>query len=123
MLSKLEKYILALAIKFIKKELGIENNFNIKFSYSREGFTTTGYFNNDTSEIGVYCKGRALPDILRTLAHEFFHKFQSDNNLLGKHVQNIGGKIENDANAWGGIFVKKFAAKLKKENNIDVYTM
>lgn len=72
------------------------------------GITTGGYDRGN----GVYCRveGRALPDILRTLAHEFTHYNQKLRGDFGidDEVQDIGGIIEDEANAMSGRLVKMF---------------
>lgn len=60
----------------------------------------------------VYCRveDRALPDIFRTISHEFAHYNQKLNNKFGLNdaVQDIGGIIEDEANAVSGRMVKMF---------------
>jgi hypothetical protein len=68
------------------------------------GGTSFGQF--DGNSIQVIKKNRHPIDIMRTLAHELVHwkQMQSDQELDGSD----GSKIENDANSYAGIIMRKF---------------
>jgi hypothetical protein len=55
-------------------------------------------------------------DILRTLAHEWVHEHQL-NVLKREHGPDIGGKNEDEANAYAGQLMKKFEKKYPKEED------
>lgn len=122
MLSKTEKYILVKAIKFAKDELKIESKFNIRMSYDRKGFTTTAYYNRETNEIGVYCKGRAIYDVIRSLAHECKHLRDNELGLIKGGEDDITSDMEHRANIFSGEMVKKFGYLLKDEG-IDMWNL
>jgi hypothetical protein len=75
-----------------------------------EGTITTGGFNLNTNEITTRFEGRAVADVARTIAHELVHYQQKERGEFnnGKEVPDIGGFIEDEANAVAGQLVKKF---------------
>jgi len=99
------------------QELSLNQKPSIKIASNREddGIVTTAHYKPATGEIAVYAKGRALPDILRSIAHEMVHMGQHENGDLEKYpVQNVGGHIEDEANSRAGSLIKGFA--LRPEN-------
>lgn len=115
-MTKKKKHILYKFVKFVEKELGIKQPFKITTSYNHDKFKTTAYYNNGTGEVAVYVKGRAIIDILRSVAHELVHHHQFETGEIknGQKVQDIGGKIEDDANSIAGQLVKKFTYQNEK---------
>jgi hypothetical protein len=120
-MNKKDTYIIYKFVKFVKDELGIKNPFNLKLSSDRDGFKTFAYYNPSTHVIAVYIKGRALPDILRSIAHELVHHFDFQTGKAQKKqnpdvgILNTDSEknidvddIENRANAIAGIMIKKF---------------
>ena len=59
-----------------------------------------------SQEIKVYGKNRALVDVLRSIAHELVHHKQYENDELKGDIPDIGGPIEDEANAFAGRFIK-----------------
>jgi hypothetical protein len=83
------------------------------------GISTAAY--DKTSDL-IYARygERALVDVLRSIAHELTHAKQNEDGKLEKPTPDIGGPIEDDANAYAGRFIKMFV----KENDIkDLYKM
>ena len=64
----------------------------------------------------MYVKGRLIIDILRSVAHELVHHNQFESGEIKNNdvVKDIGGKIEDDANAIAGQLVKKFTYENEK---------
>lgn len=93
-------------IGFLQKKIPLQNGINIIILNSKSnGMSTGGRFDN--SVISVLGGKRILRDILRTLAHEWVHEYQM--SVLGrKRGPNIGGKNEDEANAFAGRLVKMF---------------
>ncbi len=111
-------------VKFVQKELKIDNDIEIKLQNDKDGIDTTATYKYEdgedkkieNSEIRVFASGRALVDILRSIAHELVHHKQNeDGDLEGKH-SNVGGPIEDEANSVAGEMVKKFGL-----NNSEIY--
>jgi hypothetical protein len=105
-------HLLKSFIKFLQEELPLKKDVKINFIEQKNGKMTTGVRRWD--EIEVLSGGRLLIDIMRTIAHEWTHEFQYQKLKLDdtKKHQDIGGPVENMANALAGIMIKKF----NKEN-------
>jgi hypothetical protein len=107
-------------IKFILSELGINEEIDIILQNDKNGIKTTAVYNyggGQPSTIKVYCRERLLVDVLRSIAHEMVHHMQFENGKLEDKPQNVGGPIEDEANAKAGELVKKYA----KNGNEDIY--
>lgn len=96
------------------KRLGLTSQFNVIFSKKGQinGISTGGFDPSDNSVISRI-EGRAPIDCVRTIAHELVHLKQKEDGKIqdGVPVQDIGGDIENEANAMAGVLVKEYAAK------------
>jgi hypothetical protein len=86
----------------------------------RNGNMTTASYSPETKKVTVYGKNRALADICRSLAHELVHHNQNITNQIKGPVQNIGGEIEDSANAIAGQLIKKFT---QQADNVKLYEM
>jgi Zn-dependent peptidase ImmA (M78 family) len=105
-------------IDFVKKELKIENDVDVKLQNDKDGIKTTAVYKyeeggspSENTEVKVYTKDRALSDILRSIAHEMVHHKQNEDGKLEKKPSNVGGQIEDEANAKAGELLKKFGEK------------
>jgi len=103
-------------VEFVKKELGIDNEVDVQLQNNKDGIKTTAVYKYqdegdkdfEQSEIRVFALGRALVDVLRSIAHELVHHKQNeDGELKGKH-SNVGGPIEDEANAVAGEMIKAY---------------
>ena len=101
--------------KFVCVELEIKNPPLIKIQNHRnEVKTTANYdYSKDDKVLKVCAKGRALVDIMRSLGHELTHHKQWEDGKLKVKPPDIGGEIEDEANAKAGQFIKLFAQKDK----------
>ena len=124
-----DKYTLYKFVQFVKEELGITIPFKIRISEDRNGFKTFAYYNPNDAVVAVYIKNRALPDILRSVAHEMVHHYDHQTGLAQKHTNPDVGvynndneksikadDIENRANAIAGSLIKKFGYSNPKLN-------
>lgn len=110
-----EKQHLERFVDFVKEELGVKNEINIRYQTDKDGIRTTAVYkyrdgdeDHEQSEVRVYTKERALQDIMRSVAHELVHHQQNEKGKLkGKH-SNVGGPIEDEANAVAGKLLKKY---------------
>jgi hypothetical protein len=59
-----------------------------------------------------------LGDVMRSVAHEMVHKKQYEDDRIVKPVQDIGGEIEDEANAVAGQLVKKFIKTQERGKNL-----
>jgi len=96
-------------IKFLQKEIPLNEDITVLFLGQKMGKMSTGSRNNKV--IKVLSKNRMNRDICRTLAHEWVHEHQF--SVLNREMgPNIGGKNENEANSKAGALVKTY----EKEN-------
>ena len=108
-MTKKNKFILLKFIKFVEKELAIETEFSIKIANKRtEEFKTYAYYDQNKKLAAVYAKDRALSDVCRSFAHELVHHKQNERKDINGKVQDVGGKIEDEANARAGSLIKQF---------------
>lgn len=105
-------------IKFVKEELGIKNTPTIIVQNHRNGLKTTANYDYTKEEkiIKICGKNRALVDIMRSIAHELVHHKQFEDGRLEVKPPDIGGEIEDEANAKSGQLIKMFA-----KNNDTIY--
>ena len=99
-------------VKFVKKELGIEKMPEVIVKATRDGLKTTANYDyrQEHKVVKVYGKNRALVDVMRSIAHELVHHKQFDEGRLnGPKPPDIGGEIEDEANAKAGQYIKMFS--------------
>ena len=99
-------------ILFCANKLPIEGEFEVHLVNSREhhGISTTALYEVGNNCCKVYCKNRALADVLRSVAHEMTHMMQDQLGLLiGNIRRDAGGFHEDQANAKAGELIKLFA--------------
>jgi predicted nucleotidyltransferase len=110
-------------ISFVCGKLGMVEPVKVCLRKGRDEYiaTTASYVPND-NENHVRCGGRALVDILRSLAHELVHNRQREVGIFGTgdKVQNIGGQIEDQANSVAGVFIKDFTHNYGYDNIYDI---
>ena len=77
---------------------------------------STAAYNPVYNEMQILSGGRALVDVLRSIAHELVHRQQDEQGRLEGAVgpgddnrQDIGADYENEANAVGGALIKEFS--------------
>ena len=101
-------------IKFVKGELQLKSTPKVVIQNGRKELKTTANYDYTKSEkvIKVNAKDRMLVDVMRSVAHELVHHKQyEDGRLDGPKPPDIGGEIEDEANAKAGQFIKMFAQK------------
>jgi Zn-dependent peptidase ImmA (M78 family) len=111
-LNDINKKKLADFVKFIKKELKLKDVPTISIQNNRDGLKTTANYDytKENKIVKVCSKNRALVDVMRSLAHELVHHKQwEDGRLNGPKPPDIGGEIEDEANAKAGQFIKMYS--------------
>lgn len=96
--------------KFCQKKMGIKKLPKITLTENRDRIkTTAGYIRG--KEIIIYTKGRHIVDVCRSIAHELKHHKQFEDQEFGLHdkIQDVGGRLEDEANAVAGEMIKQFA--------------
>jgi hypothetical protein len=107
-----KKKILDNFVLFVKKQLELKSVPTIKIQNNRDGLKTTANYDytKENKLIKVCAKNRALVDVCRSIAHEMVHHKQFEEGRLdGPQPPDIGGEIEDEANAKAGQFIKMYA--------------
>jgi hypothetical protein len=105
-------------VTFAAAKLGIsEKPFQIRLLHAApQEAITTGAYEPDTDRISVIVQNRHFIDYCRTIAHEMTHQKQDYEDRVSGPVQEIGGDIEDEANAVSGQIMKEYIKKqLSKE--------
>jgi hypothetical protein len=103
-------------LKFCRDELDITNDIQV-FLMRKENHLniTTGGYNPTDKCVYIIFQKRQIADVLRTIAHELVHQKQDLQEKIVGDIPDIGGVIEDTANALAGrlvkMYVKKFEAR------------
>ena len=101
-------------VKFVCSELGIKKCPQVIVQNGRGELKTTASYNytNELKVVRINGKNRATVDVMRSIAHELVHHKQwEDGRLVGPKQPDIGGEIEDEANAKAGQFIKMYSKK------------
>lgn len=104
-------------IKFVKGELKLKSTPSVVLQNGRKDLKTTANYDYTKSDkiIRVNVKNRMLVDVMRSIAHELVHHKQYEDGRLEVKPPDIGGEIEDEANAKAGQYIKMFA---KQDNTL-----
>jgi Fe-Mn family superoxide dismutase len=107
--NKEDKGFIHKFIKLLQEKYPLKKQITIKFLGDQIGGMSTGS-RTVHGELKVLAKNRLNRDIMRTLAHEWVHEYQM--SIQGREKgPDIGGKNEDEANAFAGRLVKMFEKK------------
>jgi len=97
-------------LDFCQDSLGYETPASVELVTDRDKLVTLASYNLNDNSVRVYSKNRALADVLRSIAHELVHHKQLEDGRIdiNNPPQDIGGEIEDEANAVAGQLVKAF---------------
>jgi hypothetical protein len=110
-----QKYCVVKFVKFIKDQLGVKQPFKVKLTDTRDqDLKTYAFYDKTSGDMKVYTRGRGMADVLRSIAHEMVHHLQNQRQQLNVNHPDVGGKIEDEANAVAGQLVKKFGYQFPK---------
>lgn len=98
-------------VKFTKDHLGLKHAPKIVIQNGRKDLKTTANYDYTSSEkvVKINGKNRMLVDVMRSIAHELVHHRQFEQGRLSVKPPDIGGEIEDEANAVAGQIIKLFA--------------
>jgi hypothetical protein len=98
-------------VKFVKEQLELKTVPTISIQNHRNGLKTTAHYDytKENKVVKVCMKNRALVDVMRSIAHELVHHKQFEQGRLNTPPPDIGGEIEDEANAKAGQFIKMFS--------------
>lgn len=112
---------LTMFLKFCREELSITNDIRVFLLTKNNKLNiTTGGYNPSDKCVYTIAEGRQIADILRTLAHELVHQKQDLQGKIKGNVPDIGGVIEDTANAIAGRLVKMY---VKKYDSREIYSL
>lgn len=120
-LSQKQKKMLNEFVKFVKNDLKIESVPKIQIVNGRGSLKTTANYDYTKKDkvIKVNGRNRATVDIMRSIAHELTHHKQYEQGRLKVKPPDIGGEIEDEANAKAGQYIKLFARKFPEIYELD----
>lgn len=100
-------------IKFVKGDLDLKSTPSVVLQNGRKNLKTTANYDYTKSDkvIRVNVKNRMVFDVMRSIAHELVHHKQYEQGRLEVKPPDIGGEIEDEANAKAGQYIKMFAQK------------
>jgi len=110
-LTEDKKKVLDKFVLFVKKQLELKTIPTIKIQNDREGLKTTANYDytKENKIIKVCAMNRASVDVCRSIAHEMVHHKQFEDGRLEVKPPDIGGEIEDEANAKAGQFIKMYS--------------
>jgi hypothetical protein len=97
-------------IDFGKNELTLGDGFNVRLTDNNDELETLASYDMSKNEISVMSKNRAVPDIIRSIAHEMVHHKQNEmGDLKGNPEEGEDGSPwEDQANSKAGELVRMF---------------
>ena len=109
-IKKLNESVIDDFIEFGRKELSLGDDFRVNLTSNGDDIETLASYDMIDGEINVLTKGRAIPDIIRSIAHEMVHhKQNSRGDLRGNPEEGEDGSPwEDEANSKAGVLVRKF---------------
>ena len=110
-LTEDKKKVLDKFVLFVKKQLELKTIPTIKIQNDRDGLKTTANYDytKENKIIKVCALNRSLVDVCRSIAHELVHHKQFEDGRLEVKPPDIGGEIEDEANAKAGQFIKMYS--------------
>ena len=115
-----KKNLIAEFCVFCANKLPIEGDFEIYVVSERKPYniqTTAMYILNENC-CYVYAKNRAVPDVMRSIAHEMTHMMQDQTGLINGPIRDAGGFHEDQANSRAGELIKLFAKSSPERKRI-----
>lgn len=108
-----DKIILKKFVIFACRKLKIKAIPPIRFTFVRPEEATQAVYHIG-NDIIICIKDRQIADICRSVAHELVHHWQHEHGDVEKidNPKQIGGKLEDEANALAGQLVKEFGTKI-----------
>ena len=97
-------------VDFVSDDLELDDNFTVDITNDSDDVETLASYDINNNEVTVLGKDRALPDIIRSVAHELVHHKQNERGeLTGRQEEGEDGSPwEDEANAKAGELVRKY---------------
>jgi hypothetical protein len=115
-IKKINESVVDDFISFGKELLSLDDDFRVNLRDDGGDIETLASYDMENGEINVLSKDRAIPDIIRSIAHEMVHhKQNSRGDLRGRPEEGEDGSPwEDEANAKAGELVRIFGRKYPK---------
>jgi len=112
-LLPLEESTISDFVDFTKDELSLDDDFGVELEDDSDELETLASYDIEDNKVKVLSKNRALPDIIRSIAHELVHHKQNqEGELTGDEDEGADGSPqENEANARAGKIVRRFGKR------------
>jgi len=119
-LLPLEESTISDFVDFTKDELGLKDDFSVELVDDSDELETLASYDINDNKVRILSKNRALPDIIRSIAHELVHHKQNQNGeLTGDPKEgSTGSPWEDQANSIAGALVRDYG-----ESNPTIYDL
>ena len=119
-LLPLEESVITDFVDFTKDELGLKDDFSVELVDDSDELETLASYDITDNKVRILSKNRALPDIIRSIAHELVHHKQNQNGeLTGDPKEGSSGSHwEDEANSIAGELVRDYG-----EYNPQIYDL
>lgn len=109
--SDSQKESLRVFLPYCVRALELNDSYTGHLVDQREkyGIKSTAVSNFGEKSFHVYAKGRAFPDILRSIAHELAHFRQGEAGEVQTDRLHFSSEYEDDANAFAGQMLNAFS--------------
>lgn len=117
-MSQDDRNLISKFCKMCYSVLEIEGDYRCYLTSDRKRskIVTTAICDLAGGNIHIYCRHRALADILRSIGHEMFHLRQNELGLVHPHLKkHYLEPIEWHANVIGGSLLSYFASKVGRD--------
>ena len=116
----LEESTISDFVDFTKDELGLKDDFSVELVDDSDELETLASYDITDNKVRILSKNRALPDIIRSIAHELVHHKQNQNGeLTGDPKEgSTGSRWEDEANSLAGELVRDYG-----EYNPQIYDL
>ena len=105
------KRILELYVQYCARALTLHHEYKCYLVSDRKkhNIETTAVCQYELKKIKIFCRGRLLPDVLRSIAHEMFHLKQLESGMSPKKSDlHFSSELEDGANEVAGRLLNAF---------------
>lgn len=115
-IKKINESVIDDFIEFGKEELSLDDDFRVNLTSDGDDIETLANYDMADEEINVLTKDRAVPDVIRSIAHEMVHHEQNKRGDLRGNPEEgeDGSPWEDEANSKAGVLVRRFG-KIRPE--------
>ncbi len=114
-----KKRLLDMYVQYCYRALNLRSNYECYLVKSREkhGIETTAVCLFTEGKVKIYCKDRLFSDVLRSIAHEFCHLRQYENDVKPPtNYLHFSSRMEDEANEMAGKLLNAFSEVIGHES-------